>query len=92
MGDDKIERRAGGLSADFGGMAVAMHALGKAPGPDGERIGGTETAGDIAQSGRHALLFGGADVGEGAAGLEDLAEGLGGAALDARCGHHVSLL
>jgi hypothetical protein len=37
---------------------------------------------DLAQNGADALLFSGADKRDGAAGLEDLCDGFGGAVLD----------
>ena len=79
MGDDEVEGTAGGFSAGDGRLVVEMEAFGEAPGPDGEGEFGEEAA--------DAEFLRGTDIGEGAAGLEDLAQGAGGAALGSGVGH-----
>ena len=63
-------------------FAVAMHTLGKAPGPNRHRCGREQRAADLAQHLANPLLFGGANIGQRPAGLEDLPKGLGRAAFN----------
>jgi hypothetical protein len=67
------------LGAGLGGFAIAVQAFGEAPDPDGRGRGG-ETEAYFTQHSGDALLFGGADVGEGASGVEGVAQLFGGAA------------
>lgn len=88
-GGDGVERQAGIFGSGLGGRVAVEQAFGKGPGEDGERLGG----GDLAKDAGDTLLFGGADVREGAAGCEDLGDGPGGTALCGRglCGNAVLL-
>ena len=78
---DELQRGLRIVSAGDRHFAVAGHALGEAPRPDGDGRTGGEAAAGVAQGLSGALFFGGVDVGERAAGFEDFAKGLGGAAL-----------
>ncbi len=72
MRRDKIQRGARGFGVRLGGAGCAAQAVSEGPSPDVLWQGGEDSG--------YALLFGGADIGERAAGLLDFADGFGGSA------------
>ena len=81
---DEVQRSARRLSAGLGGLIISTHSLREAPGPNRQGRGGELSSGHFTQHPGDSLLFGGADVGEGASGLEKLAKNLRSPALDGK--------
>src|SRR5579863_63382 len=77
VGHDEVEHPAGSLRG-WCELSVAAQAFGQAPGPDGSR--GREAGRHFAKDQYNAVLFSGADVGEGPAGEEDFTNGFRGSA------------